>query len=451
MTGQPRTGASFGALSLGERVRSCVPLRHPAYGQLLQLLSIEESHAVPTAAVTIGARSRFLINPRFAAEHCRTEEHLSMLVMHELYHVLLGHTRLYRRSTLRANWAFDCIINAQLCRLHPSPAYTSFFAGLAASEGPWSLIGPPNGWPEAPRYASDPLGHVHQRLYEDDGVTTAELFALLDNLEVALGPQDEAERRLLGSHRNDDDPPPCDADPALAGEVRRIVARWPMVERRGGADDGGDPRDERVALESCLAVRHSIARILRAAADVEAGARRTKREEAVAAYVARPQAGDRRAFLWRSQGGTPLLWQGAVNRSSLASAGRATVYLDVSGSVATKLPVLLDAVRANARLVKWPVLGFSTQVHPLTRQEVADGSFRSTDGTNIACVTRHILEKQIRRAVIVTDGDVLAVPSADIEELCRRRPSVWVGITEGGNSYFADTLGWRSISLPAFP
>ncbi len=86
-------------------VRQCVPLRHPAFGKLLRLLSIELSREVPTAAVTTGSRSRLLINPDFLAERCRTEEHLAMLVMHELYHVLLGHTRIYRRPTLAANWA----------------------------------------------------------------------------------------------------------------------------------------------------------------------------------------------------------------------------------------------------------------------------------------------------------------------------------------------------------
>ena len=76
--------ASISALKerlLADRVRQCVPLRHPAFGKLLQLLSIEATDAVPTAAVTVGARSRMLINPAFVAERCRTDAHLSMLVI----------------------------------------------------------------------------------------------------------------------------------------------------------------------------------------------------------------------------------------------------------------------------------------------------------------------------------------------------------------------------------
>ncbi len=110
----------LGERLLGDRIRQSVPLRHPAFGKLLQLLAIEISREVPTAAVTLGARSVMLVNPDFVAARCRTDAHLAMLVMHELYHVLLGHTRMYARSTPAANWAFDCIINAQLCLLHPS-------------------------------------------------------------------------------------------------------------------------------------------------------------------------------------------------------------------------------------------------------------------------------------------------------------------------------------------
>lgn len=107
---------------LRDRIYACVPVTHQAFGKLLSLLSIEASAQVPTACVSTGTRSRLLVNPAFVARHCRTDEHLAMLVLHELYHVLLGHTRLYPRVTPAQNWAFDCLINAQLCRLFPSRA-----------------------------------------------------------------------------------------------------------------------------------------------------------------------------------------------------------------------------------------------------------------------------------------------------------------------------------------
>ena len=448
---------------LADRIRQCVPLRHPAFGKLLQLLSIEATATVPTAAVTVGARSRMLINPAFVAQRCRTDAHLSMLVMHELYHVLLGHTRMYQRPTLAANWAFDCVINAQLCRLHPDVEFTSFFSSCAAPEGLWSLIGPPAGWPAAARYAPGALGDVHRRLYDDASTTTADLFALLDTMAEALD-ADGADR-LLGNHGNqgnhgDDgdhgdhgndrqDTDPLHADPDLMAEVRRIVARWPMVERRGGADDGGATTHERSDLRRHGAARRAVRQLLQAAAFGTDGGPWVRRPVDTEVFTPLPQPGDRRAHLQRLMGAEPLWWQGLVPRHGQQRAGQVAVYLDVSGSMAAWLPVLLEALTESAALVQWPLFGFSTQVHPVTRAELAAGRFRSTGGTHIGCVARHLVASRVPRAVVITDGDVQAIPTALAERLRRARSRVRVGLLNGCNGSFCDHLRWPVTRMPA--
>lgn len=443
--------ASISALHerlLADRIRQCVPLRHPAFGKLLQLLSIEATDAVPTAAVTVGARSRLLVNPAFVAERCRTDAHLSMLVMHELYHVLLGHTRMYRRSTLAANWAFDCIINAQLCRLHPDVEFTSFFSAGAAPEGLWSLIGPPPGWPASPRYAPGALGDVHRRLYDDAGATTAELFALLD--EVGLALDVDGADRLLGNHDDvAEEGDPLYADPDLMAEARRIVARWPMVERRGGADDGGACTWERSDLRRHSAARRAVRELLRAAAFGTDGGPWVRAPVETETFTPLPQARDRRAHLQRLMGTEPLWWQGRLLQEDRQPAGQVAVYLDVSGSMASWLPVLLDALTESAALVRWPLFGFSTKVHPVTRAELAAGRFRSTGGTHIACVARHLVESRVARAVVITDGDVQQIPSALADRLRRAKPRVRVGLLDGCDGSFCARLGWPIARIPA--
>ncbi len=436
---------------LADRVRQCVPLRHPAFGKLLQLLSIEATDAVPTAAVTVGARSRLLINPAFVAERCRTDAHLSMLVMHELYHVLLGHTRMARRPTIAANWAFDCIVNAQLCRLHPDVEFTSFFSAGAASEGLWSLIGPPAGWPGSPRYASGALGDVHRRLYDDAGTTTAELFALLEQLAVVLDA--DGAQRLLGNHQPEPgDGDPLHADPDLLAEVRRIVARWPMVDRRGGVDDGGRPAWEQRELRRHEPIRRAVRALLQRAARGSDGGPWIPRMAEIPAFTPLPQAGDRRALVQRAHGVQPLLWQGMLQHQGRQAAGEVSVYLDVSGSMASWLPLLMDALAdpssGAAALVRWPLLGFSTEVHPLTRAELAAGRLRSTGGTHIGCVARHLLESRARRAVVITDGDVQQIPSALVDRLRRAAPRVHVGLLDGCDGSFAAPLRWPLVRLP---
>jgi hypothetical protein len=98
--------------SIAERIAYSLPGSSFELEQLVRLVGIEETDRIPTAAVTTRGRARLLINPAFVAEHCRSDEHLFLLVMHEMWHVLLGHTTLYRRTTVLHDIAFDAVINA---------------------------------------------------------------------------------------------------------------------------------------------------------------------------------------------------------------------------------------------------------------------------------------------------------------------------------------------------
>ena len=97
---------------------------------LLSLMDIVETTEIPTAAVECVAVPRMLINPEFVAAHANTPEKLLMLVMHELHHVILGHTSFFGNTTPIDNLVFDAVINAMLCHDFPGTAHTSFFTDL---------------------------------------------------------------------------------------------------------------------------------------------------------------------------------------------------------------------------------------------------------------------------------------------------------------------------------
>ena len=80
--------------------------------------------------------------------------------MHELWHVILAHTRLYPRPTGAHNIAFDAVINAGLAREFPGPEYRGFFEAVNPAETfPGLLLRPPEGWPQRPLYPdAGPLG-----------------------------------------------------------------------------------------------------------------------------------------------------------------------------------------------------------------------------------------------------------------------------------------------------
>ena len=71
-----------------------------------------------------------LLNPDFVLAHCQRDEHLVLLVLHELWHVLLAHTRMYERATTVDNIAFDAIINAGLARSFPGPQWRGFLEAV---------------------------------------------------------------------------------------------------------------------------------------------------------------------------------------------------------------------------------------------------------------------------------------------------------------------------------
>ena len=113
--------------AITDRILDTFPSGSYALTALLRLLDIVESPAVPTAAVECRVQPRMLINPDFVKRHAASPEKLLMLVMHELHHVLLGHTTLFPRLTRVDNFIFDAVINGLLCRMFPDPQYTAFF------------------------------------------------------------------------------------------------------------------------------------------------------------------------------------------------------------------------------------------------------------------------------------------------------------------------------------
>jgi predicted metal-dependent peptidase len=80
-------------MNLKEQIFDCLPAGRYALSGLIRLLDVVETEAVPTAAVECVKTPRLLVNPKFVAEHANTPEKLMMLVLHEVHHVLLGHTK----------------------------------------------------------------------------------------------------------------------------------------------------------------------------------------------------------------------------------------------------------------------------------------------------------------------------------------------------------------------
>ena len=429
---------------LAERIARSLPGAGFELETLVRLVGIEETDSVPTAAVTTRGRSRLLVNPAFVAEHCRRDEHLYLLVMHELWHVLLAHTTLYRKSDLVHNLAFDAIINAALSRQHPEPAYRGFFESTnPADVFPHLLLRPPVGWPERPVYPriGPPwVRGILGRLYPPGNGHTVEptydeLLGLLEQHLEQLTEQVLAEVTLLGDHGEHDDgdlgrAPGHGLDPMsdpLLGEVlRRVTESWPAPpaglpgeeERQRGRGRGG-------ALGNGWVSRRPI---VRSARSVFADALRRAVEPNRSGLVERarhldritvgpgplPNASDRTLVARRRLVGAAVLPNQQVTMPTRRPdvPQRALVYLDVSGSMNDVLPELVDLLADPARRGLITVRQFSTEVAPISPADLARGRIDTTGGTDIVCVLDDALARPERRILLVTDGAV-GVPRPD--------------------------------------
>lgn len=403
------------------RLLSSLPAASFEMETFAKLAGVVASRRVPTAAVECTHRPRLLINPDFVQQYCNRDEHLFLLVMHELWHVLLAHTSLYPRVTRAQNIAFDAIINAGLMQQFNKPEYMGFFDRInPPDQFPHLLLRPPVGWPKNPQYP-DHLGptgtaRIMRQLYPPPGATRRAMPFYNEILELIK--QDMRDRGidpdgvvLLGDH----DPRGGEQykNGYLKDMMGRIVQKWPMQPMIPGMPGfGGQLGDWQVdPLITAQATRQAFANVLRLALARTPGHYRRKERLPIPGISGQgviPNPRDRLMSARRQLGLPSTIWAqpGTVKARVPERRVQAHVYLDVSGSMARTLPYLVNLIMPFVAQGKADVFQFSTQVDHLQLKNLQKGLVRTTGGTQITCVTDHLLrhEDHVTRALIVTDG-----------------------------------------------
>lgn len=417
------------ASSIASRVYDSFPSGNYCLPALLRILEVRETDAVATAAVECRATPLLLVNPAFVEEHAETPEKLLVLVLHELHHVILGHTRLYPRATALDNYAFDAVINATIAHLLPDPEYLAMFTDFYDEDSAVEcFLRPAAGWkpggravvPRALRNGGKgpevrELAQLHTALYSKRGVGYDELRRALAPLLFARlgeGARVNSLPPLLGDHRGEKEGASSAGDlegraPALLEAVREIVERWPQPPQPILGRSYSSILEER-RVRPVASPAQALQRAIRAVADLggEGGAHRVPISSPVAITTAVP-AGDRRSTVLRMLGQSPLLFENVLQAPRVRRGGeKVHVYVDVSGSVASLVPALYGALLASRELVHPVIHTFSTVISDRTLGELREGRVKSTGGTDVSCVAAHIRQHGVRRAVIVTDGYV---------------------------------------------
>ena len=408
--------------SIADRVFSTFPSGQYCLPALMRIVEIIESDEVPTACIECTARPRMFINPSFVANHAQTPEKLLMLVMHELHHVVLGHTRLYRRIELIDNLVFDAVINAMLCRMFPDAEYTALFRDYYHDDRfPECFLRPPTAWdpqrssadsfamPAALRSEGfEELAALYRALYSGNGAGYEELKDAFAR-RAAQGPIGKVS--LLGDHREEGNGSSSDGllehrAPVLVDELRRITEQWP---RPPHPIIGCSPHE---MLEKSVTLvpksnRSRLNEILHKLGGSHRNGRITKRADVTATVTSVVPRSDRRSMTVQALGGRTMLYRSETHLRRVVHNGpRVHVYLDVSGSMTNLIGPLYAAVIASRAFVHPIIHLFSTKIADVTLDQLRRGVCVSTGGTSIECVADHMRLHKVRRALIITDGYV---------------------------------------------
>lgn len=418
---EPPSAGLQTAKQMMSRLMASMPAATFEMETFARLAGVVASDDVPTAAMECKYRPRLLLNPKFVAEYCKRDEHLFLLVMHELWHVMLAHTNLYPRVTQAQNIAFDAIINAGLSRRFSKPAYRGFFEKLnPADKFPHILLRPPVGWPDNPQYPTDvgPKGTVRilRQLYPPKGAFRPAMpfyDEILDLIREHMRQNGMLiEVPVLLGHHGDNDPY---KDTFLRDAMGRMTKKWPMrAGEFGPPGQGVDMDNWRVdPYSSTQEVRRVFANVLRRCLTKNLGEYRRKERRPIPGITGTgvlPNSRDRMIHSKRLLGLPTTIWsqKGTFKARVPEKRVKAHIYIDVSGSMSEVLPYLLSLIVPYVRNGLAEVFQFSTRVAPMPLEDLQRGTVRSSFGTQINCVLKHVItqEEVIERVLVITDGFV---------------------------------------------
>ncbi|MEC7985359.1 MAG: hypothetical protein VX278_09360, partial [Myxococcota bacterium] len=386
--------------------------------RLLSLLYIHETTDIKSAAVPLGPSPRLLINPDFVQQYCQKDEDLAALILHELHHVLLGHTRLFKRVTPLHNIAFDAVINAMISR--QEPRYRSFFMKMYRADSlPEAILRPPIGFPYSPQYPDvlpQTIRDLIHDLYYTNLTTFLDVFQRLISNSTLV--QMIAPPFLLGEHGEDVRGYSYADNPELFAAIREIVEEWPQPkDPKIGRSLDEILKTEQVSIQKTNKPERTILSAIRKAAQNGEhqflSDQRRRHRPIQQSWPSR----DRRAWCYSAAGGTPLLYSSTIPMD--AGIQKIDLYLDVSGSMTPFISNVISAVLSCKDWLKTNILLFSTTLNPCSIKQLQEGRYQTTNGTDIAVVSEDIERKKSKSAVILSDGYVGEIPANHLRA-CQR-------------------------------
>ncbi len=413
--------------TLKRRLLSLLPAASLHMSEFLALASIrlvKGNSITETACVSNEVNPTLYFNEGFLNARCQSDEHLLMLLMHELYHIVLGHTRLFKKAGLVDNIAFDAVINAALCRSFKEEKYVSFFENANSDDSPIGALLRPIG-----ERTPEPYKPLLKELYESNTTTYYELYQKIRKFivdhELFFGKGGKEERGeenggggtpppfiLLGGHKEEKTNPLLEKAAGIVVSGRSLARFFPQGAQRGldvEAEELAAERDKRPDKDQINKMKHLIEKAM-VNRNGGCGCVKPFANYTYDGKGAIPNFRDRTALVKMSLGMRPFLYKKpySMNRYRESFCGKTLVYLDVSDSVANEIGKLFRLLRAPYQRGGCDLYCFSTEVSEIKYGDFKKRLYSTRGGTSIGCVMDHFFslpkEKRGRRVLILTDG-----------------------------------------------
>ncbi len=372
---------------------------------------------VPTARICGGEVARIEFGTRFLDEELNDDRDFLFVLMHEIYHHVLGHLRhsrgdrASRTFTNLANIAADMLVNRAVCEAY-FPHGVPLLGRMYADDSlPSLLLLPPPCGPGVPVSsptregilkrirtalaeigANPKLAHQVWAIYSCAWFGNVPYETLLEKLLALFAKIDSLQFMtilLIGNHEGIETP-----------DVLYKIARR---GGHGGSDGcgygpGGDEEEDRIEIEKATSDRQ-LGAALRRAVEAQAGRYSMDEPQRIPGVVCVPGRRDA-AFL---AGGTfPVIYQAATPVYDPLKL--AHVYLDVSGSFDEYLPRIMGLLNGMRDQIADPIHQFSTVVADISLARLSQGAVHTSGGTDFNCILADAMARKYRQIIVITDG-----------------------------------------------
>lgn len=348
--------------------------------------SVVESEDVTTIAIS--KTQTLYYNPNFIKENIKSEEHLFTILMHEIFHPLFGHFNI--EGDKLSNVAQDAFINSALYHMFPDETNRcSLMQEFYPKTGIEGLLRP-NSDLRFTRY-----GTVYRLLYEDyNNVSSSEVMEILEQTVD----KNSGNITLFGNHGERLD----DGDNEIQAEINAKVSE--ELKSRLGSKPGMSSSivnalievlNVHITLKTDVLKKFAVKRMWDSFLD--------KNEQKHITRSPFPINPSRTDIFMMMLGYDVLFYNNIVTECLPEKTGKINVYLDVSGSVESELNKIIGLMR-NIKSKINKIFLFSNHCVESDIETVAKGGIITTYGTSFDCVAKSILDNNIEKALIFTDG-----------------------------------------------